>query len=172
MKKENIKEIFILPIMLIISEVINFIIMFGTREIITKFVSEENFTYEFFKRLDNISFFVIIIVSLLIYLCVGIKIFDKIGDEKTQKYSMIITAILIVVSYPVSELLTIVTGQYYYFIHMMICSPIASLIAALAGDIPYLYELLLILFSPVSILLIWLFSKIGDKKKKQSDSDV
>lgn len=100
------------------------------------------------------------------YFCVGIKIFDKIGDEKTKKYSMIITAILIAVSYPVSEILTIVTGQYY-LIHMMICSPIASLMAKPVGGIPYLYELLLVLFSPISVLLIWLFSKIGDRKKSK-----
>lgn len=84
------KNVFILPIVLLVSEIINYIIMFGFRAIIITFVPEKFFTYRFFKCMDNISFVITIIVSLLIYFCVGVKIFNKIGDEKSKKYSIFI----------------------------------------------------------------------------------
>lgn len=56
----------------------------------------------------------------------------------------------------------------YFIVHMEICSPIGNVLAYPFSEIPILYESLLIIFSPISILLIWLFSKTNIKSKMKN----
>ena len=149
MIKNKIKYTLILLLGLVISEIVNGII----------FVNFSNKKGYFKSNEEALTIF----VSLIFYFIMGIIVKYKFDDKRSSDKAFIITGKIVMFSYIFSIGLSISTGQYY-LIHMMICSPIASLIAGLAEDIPYLYELLSFLLSPISVVLIWLFSKIGSRK--------
>lgn len=153
-----------------LTEILNLIFYFLLNLCFSFYISKATPTKDIYIYIykDVTIEIILMLFSLLIYYFISKKIFVNFGDSKIQKYSAIITAILVIISYPVSELITQITGEYF-IIHMQICSPIAYLIAMpfSTSTINHLYEIILMLFSPVSILLIWLFSKIGNRKKKQ-----
>ena len=157
MIKNKIRYTLILLLGLVISEIINGII----------------FVNSLFKKggVNDLEEGLMISVSLILYFIMGNIIKRKFNDKRSKDKALLITGKIIMFSYIFSIGLSLSTGQYY-IIHMMICSPIAGLITEPVDDIPYLYEMLLTFFSPISVVLIWLFSKIGDRKKKQSDSDI
>lgn len=152
--KKCTKYFFLLILALAITEMFNGVIVFG-----------------FNKFLDVKGEFVSVCVSLILYFIFGKVFFSRITDNKSFNKSVIYVAIMIVISYIVSLLLTVLTGSYFLF-HMAICSPVGNLLAYPFSEISGLYELLLFIFSPISVLLIWLFSKIGNGKKNQNDLDI
>ena len=149
MDKINFKKFLILPLALFVTEILNSII----------FIAICHLTIN-----DTIRFSVLAVFSLLMYYFIGKKIFAKITDEKTKKYSAVITSVLIMISYPFSEILSRITGEFF-IVHIAYCSPIANLIAipfsTFQNDI--LSVILITIFSPISVVLIWLFSKIKKK---------
>lgn len=153
MKKINLKELFLLPVWIFITEILNTIFLS-----VLGFLSEN----------DTVRYVVLAILSLLMYYYIGKKILVKLNDNKIGRYSFYITSVLIMLSYPFSEFLTRKTGVYFIF-HMLVCSPIANLMVMPFDliDMPYEIAILLYaLFSPVNVILIWLFSKI----RKKSDN--
>lgn len=149
MGKISFKKFLILPLALFVTEILNSII----------FIAICNLTIN-----DTIRFSVLAVFSLLMYYFIGKKIFAKITDEKTRKYSAVVTSALIMISYPLSEYLAEITGEYF-IVHIAYCSPIANLIgiplSSIQNDI--LSMTLLTILSPISVVLIWLFSKIKKK---------
>lgn len=156
MIKNKIKYTLILLLCLTIAEIINAII----------------FVYSFSKEnyFNGFEVEIMASISLILYFFMGIIIHWTFKDKKSKDWALLTTGKIIMFSSFLSMVISMSTGQYY-LIHMMICSPIATLMTKPVDDIPMLYELLLILFSPVSALLIWLFSKIGDKKKTNTADD-
>ncbi len=143
MTKNKLKYTFILLLCLAISEIINgiiFVLSLGKDNYFNG--SEEG---------------LMILISLILYFVTGKFIVSKFNDKKSKNRALLVTGIIIVLSYLFSMGISINTGQYY-LIHMTICSPVGAFMAGPAENIPYLYELLLTLFSPVSVLLIWIFS--------------
>lgn len=116
----------------------------------------------FDKILNGKEEFVTIFVSLFMYFILGKICFSKLTDRESFRKAIIYVSIAIIVSYILSIGATMITGVYF-IIHMEICSPIGNILAYPFSKIPLLYELLLCIFSPVSVLLIWLFSKINMK---------
>lgn len=158
MKKSNLKEMFLLPILIFITEILNSIIL-----IVLGFLSEN----------DAVRYAVLAILSLLMYYYIGKKIIVKLNDNKIRRCSFCITAVLIMLSYPFSEFLTRKTGVYF-ICHMLACSPIANLMVMPFGliDTPYEIAILLnALFAPVNVVLICLFSKIKTKSKSDRTED-
>ena len=152
MKKLFVRSFFMLFITLAVTELINGIIIFY-----------------FGEMLPHSGYYLAAVLSVVMYFIIGIG-FSKIGNDKSRKYVLITMTVLIMFSCPFSMIISIATGQYY-MLHMMICSPIANLFATPFEETSN-WELIISLLSPISVLLIWLFSKIGDRKKKQSDSDI
>lgn len=109
----------------------------------------------------------IISASLIMYFLLGNMFFSKLTDQKSFGKSAIYVSIIIVISYILSIGATMLTG-IYFIVHMEICSPIGNVLAYPFSEIPILYESLLIIFSPISILLIWLFSKTNIKSKMKN----
>ncbi len=109
----------------------------------------------------------IISASLIMYFLLGNMFFSKLTDQKSFGKSAIYVSIIIVISYILSIGATMSTG-IYFIVHMEICSPIGNVLAYPFSEIPILYESLLIIFSPISILLIWLFSKTNIKSKMKN----
>ena len=149
MGKISFKKFLILPLALFVTEILNSII----------FIAICNLTIN-----DTIRYIVLAVFSLPMYYLIGKKIFAKITDEKAKKYSAVITSVLIMISYPLSEYLTEITGEYF-IVHIAYCSPMANIIAipfsTFQNDI--LSVILITIFSPISVVLIWLFSKIKKK---------
>ena len=113
----------------------------------------------------------IISASLIMYFLLGNMFFSKLTDRQSFCKSVIYVSIIIVISYILSIGATISTG-IYFIIHMEICSPIGNVLAYPFSEIPILYESLLCIFSPISILLIWLFSKINIKNRNSRDDSL
>ena len=109
----------------------------------------------------------IISASLIMYFLLGNMFFSKLTDQESFGKSAIYVSIIIVISYILSIGATMSTG-IYFIVHMEICSPIGNVLAYPFSEIPILYESLLIIFSPISILLIWLFSKTNIKSKMKN----
>lgn len=151
--KKCTKYFLLLTLALLITEIFNGVIVFGLN-----------------KFLDGREEIISVCVSLILYFIFGKVFFSKITDNKSFYKSMIYAAIMIVISYIVSLSLTVSTGGYF-LLHMEICSPVGNLLAYPFSEIPVLYELLLFLFSPISVVLIWLFSKIGSRKKLKHSAD-
>lgn len=151
--KKCTKYFLLLTLALLITEIFNGVIVFGLN-----------------KFLDGREEIISVCVSLILYFIFGKVFFSKITDNKSFYKSMIYAAIMIVISYIVSLSLTVSTGGYF-LLHMEICSPVGNLLAYPFSEIPVLYELLLFLFSPISVVLIWLFSKIGSRKKSKHSAD-
>lgn len=163
-----LKKTVILSLLLSASEIINAIVCFFAQEWSAYFKNRFNLSDDVYSIRDNVSYAVMAIVSLILYYVIGRKIFAKFSSEE-KKYSAIIVSILMVLSYPASELLTEIFGVYFIG-HMMICSPLAYVISMFFSEIEINYFLSIIilgLLSPISVLLIWLFSKIGRCKKEE-----
>lgn len=150
MDKIGLKKLLILPLALFVTEILNGII----------FIAVCNLTIN-----DTIRFIVLAVFSLLMYYFIGKKIFAKIKDEKFKKDTAIIASILILVSYPLSLFIAFVFRIEMLLNHIAYCSPIANLIAipfsTFQNDI--LSVILITIFSPISVVLIWLFSKVKKK---------
>lgn len=150
MNKFFYKNFFVLFIALAVTEIINGIIIFY-----------------FGEKLPYGGYYLTAVLSVVMYFIIGIG-FSKIGNDKSRKYALITIAVLIMISYPLSMIISMATGQYY-LIHMIICSPIAYIITPpLDGAIG---DYINILLSPISVVLIWLFSKIGSRKKLKHSAD-
>lgn len=121
----------------------------------------------FDKFIDGKYTVAIISASLIMYFLLGNMFFSKLTDQKSFGKSAIYVSIIIVISYILSIGATMLTG-IYFIVHMEICSPIGNVLAYPFSEIPILYESLLIIFSPISILLIWLFSKTNIKSKMKN----
>lgn len=121
----------------------------------------------FDKFIDGKYTVAIISASLIMYFLLGNMFFSKLTDQKSFGKSAIYVSIIIVISYILSIGATMSTG-IYFIVHMEICSPIGNVLAYPFSEIPILYESLLIIFSPISILLIWLFSKTNIKSKMKN----
>lgn len=151
MTKNKLKYTLMLLLSLAITEIINgiiFVVSLGKKDYFNG--SEE---------------WLMILISLILYFVTGKFIVSKFNDKKCKDRALLVTGIIIIFSSFFSMGLSISTGQYY-LIHMTICSPIGTFLAKPAENVPYLYELLLIMFSPISVLLIWLFSRT---KKSKND---
>ena len=164
-----LKKTVILSLLLLSSEIINAIVCFFAQEWSAFFIDKFNLPDDAYRVRDNISDVAMVIISLIMYFIIGRKVFAKFNSEE-KKYSAIIVSVLMVLSYPVSELLTEISGVYFIG-HMMICLPLAYVITMLFSEIEINYFLSIIIFgllSPISVVLVWLFSKIGAKKSKNN----
>lgn len=146
--KKDLKYSLLLLLSIVATEIINGIIVFCLG-----------------KFLDGKEEYVIIFVSIFIYFILGKLLFSRITDTESFRKSVIYVSIIIMLSYIVSLGATIATGIYFIF-HIMICSPIGNLLAYPFSEISPLYEVLLCVFSPISVLLIFLFSRT---KKSKND---
>lgn len=169
MNKAILKKTFILPVIMFITEILNTILFIALSFCISVLGFESYMlgnTYS--KTKDMIIEILLMFFSLLMYYFIGQKIFKNLGDDKIKKYSAIFTSVIIIISYPVSEFLTQITGEYF-ITHFVVCSPIAYLMSIpfSASTINHLWESVLALLSPISVLFTWLFSKIEVKKFKK-----
>lgn len=171
MNKKNLKILLLLLIIIFVLEVLNVIVyslfnFFIIPKIFPAIISGE--------KIDVLSHLFVTIFAIITYYIIGKKIFINIDSKNAKCKIAIVLAIIIVISYLIINFF--VFSDLFIAIHWDFFSPVAyTLLLPLQfseNNIPFLFELLLILLSPISVLLIWLFSKIGDKKKKQSDSDV
>jgi len=165
MSKKNLKYFLIVFLSLIIAEILNGIVFlisyFSVEQLVNKSIlpkmSEEN--------IDIICQIVVAIFAIIQYLFISKKVFCKHSDEKTKRNVLIILAVIIAVSYPLSAHFSILSGLFYST-HWSMCSPIAYvlLLPLMGKEIPILYGILFTILSPISVLLIWLFSKIKIKR--------
>ena len=152
MGKIKFKQMLILPLALFVTEILNSIV-FG----IVCYLTEN----------DEIRLITVAIFSLVMYYFIAKKIFVRINDKKTKKYSVIITSVLIMISYPFSQYLTEKTGEYF-IAHLVLCSPIANFLVAPFNE--NLSMIFLAIFSPVSVVLIWLFSKLNNLEQDKCEA--
>lgn len=169
MEKNMLKKIGILSVSLFFTEVINILTFLLCQFLSPYFISKYILSNDIYRTRDNVIYVVMAIVSLILYFIIGRMVFSKFSNEE-KKYSAIIVSILMILSYPVSELLTEISG-IYFIVHMIIGSPIAYVIAMplFEYEINYFLSIIILgLLSPISVLLIWLFGKIGEKKSKNN----
>lgn len=168
MKKILLNKIFMLSIILLITEVLNFIVFSFLNFLAIAFKSY--IPNDIFENRDVIIAIILMFVSLIMYYFIGKKIFINFGNDKIKKYSAIITSVIIIVSYPVSEFVTQILGEYF-IVHMIVCSPIAYFIAMpfATSEINHLYENILALLSPISVLLIYIVA-LKYKNKSRNNS--
>lgn len=165
MRKIVLKRSLILCVIIFILELLNLILYYFLRNFIASFIFKSTID-EIYDKSEVISYIVLIIFSLFSYYYIGKKIFVKLGSKNTRQYVAINSSIIIMLSYPVSEFITQITGEYFT-IHLMVCSPIAYLMAIPFSKNEITFVVVLVLFSPISVLLIWLFSRT-----KKSENDV
>lgn len=164
-QKNVLKKTVILSVSLFAVEIVNYIVSILIMEWSASFVEQFHDAY---KIRDNVISVVIDFISLIMYFIIGRIVFVRFSSEE-KKYSAIIVSALIIISYPASMLLTYLTGDYY-IVHMELCSPLCAYLVYPLRNIYGLYEILYTIFSPISVVLVWLFSKIG-KKKQIEDSN-
>lgn len=158
MKKIVLKKSFILCIILFFLELLNLIILYVLRSSIAYFLSKSTNIDNVYNVSEAISYIVLIIFSLFCYYYIGRKIFAKFGSKNIKKYVAIISSIIIILSYPFSEFITRISGEYF-IIHLMVCSPIAYVMSIPFSANEIIWVVFLALISPISVLFIWLFSK-------------
>lgn len=155
MSKKNLKAFILLLIAMFISEILNGIIYYGFYIFVDWSVSD-NF-------IEIICRIIVAIFALLSYLFIGKKIFSKIDGEKAKRKIVIILTVIIAISYPVSAQFSISYGLFYD-VYWSMCSPITYLLLLpfllIEHAMPILYGILFTVFSPISVILIWLFSLI------------
>lgn len=135
----------LLPFLLFVSELIEIVIGM----LLNSFISN--------NTLWNIT---ISIVSLVLYYIIGSKFFCKVKNDKMKVYSLCFTVLLILGSCILSIVLSYTKTDMFLF-HLTFCTPVANTLVSLfpVDKFDYLYEVLIVLFSPLSVLFTWMFSK-------------
>lgn len=175
MNKKDLKHFFILLISMVVSEILNGIVYLSSYSLIGYFITKDFISYVTEEKIDIICRIIVAIFAVISYFFISKKVLCKFGNEKYKHIALVLLSIIILLSYPLSAHFSILSG-WFYSIHWSMCSPIAYVLVLpfllLEKTIPILYEILFVLLSPISVLLIWLFSKIGNRKKKSEDSSV
>lgn len=122
------------------------------------------------KFLKGNEEYVIIFTSLLMYFILGRILFSKVTDTGSLRKAVFYASVTIMISYLAALGATAATGIYFIF-HIMICSPVGNLLAYPFSELSPLYEVLLCVFSPVSVLLVWLFGRIKKFPMHNSKND-
>lgn len=173
MKRENIKSFFILLIIMFVSEILNCIIYLLFLSLINQLIANGVIPPISGEKTDIISRIIVAVFALLIYYLVGKTIFSRIGDERAKRNIAILMSIIIALSYPIIAHFSIMF-EIFYSIHWSMCSPIADVLLLpftfTKNTVPILFEVVFILLSPISIMLIWLFSKVNVKKNTADEA--
>ena len=173
MNRNNLKIFILLLFAIFILTIMNGIVYYSFYFFIDWYNSKDAL-YMSQDNIDIICRIVVAIFALLSYWQIGKKIFSKINTEKGKKRITIILGVMIAISYPLSAQFSISYGLFYD-IYWSMCSPIAYvlLLPLLFKEhtTPLLSEMLLTIFSPISVVLIWLFSKIKTRKKPDNIED-
>lgn len=174
MNRKNLKYFLLLLLSMLISEILNGIVYLLSYHFISwdRLVEKGFISYMTADNVDIISRVLVAIFAIFSYAFIGKIILCKFTDEVYKRKAVIILAVIIVLSYLLVAYFSIQSGWFFYSIHWSMCSPIAAVLLLpfqfMEKTIPMLSEILFVLFSPISVLLIWLFSKInikGNKKK-------
>lgn len=167
MKKNILKKTVILSLSLFITEIINVLICILFRLLIKDKILF--YCHNLLMKYDRLTDVLMVSISLIMYYFIGRTVFAKFSS-KEKKYSAIIVSILTIISCLVAAVISNIVGGYY-MTHIIFCSPLPTVIGNYITNFNLSNNLLgafiIIFFTPISVLLIWLFSKIG--KKKQID---
>lgn len=167
MNKKDLKYFLILFLSLLVTEILNEIVFLISYFSVDKLVNKAILPKMSMENIDIICRILVAIFAIIQYLFISKKVFCKHSDEKMKRNVLIILAVIIVVSYPLSARFAISSGLFYST-HWSMCSPIAYvlLLPLMNKGLPILYGILSTILSPISVLLIWLFSKIKIKNTR------
>lgn len=149
---KKILEFFVLPVAHLLTIIVGSIIM----------ILCERFNCE-----KNITTFLILLFALIIYYFFGARYFNKIDDRKIKLYSCLFTSAVLILIYTIVFILSYTVSSAGLFI-VALGSPFADLIAGLfpVEKYKYLYEVLVSVLSPISVLIIIFFAKIQTNIRK------
>lgn len=175
MNRKDLKHFFILLISMVISEILNGIVYLSSYSLIEYFITKILISYMTAEKIDIICRIIVAIFAVLSYLFMSKKIFCKFSSERSKHIALVLLSIIIFLTYPLSAYFSILSG-WFYSIHWSMCSPVADVLLLpflfLEETIPMLYEVLFVLLSPISILFIWLFSKINIRNRNSRDDSL
>lgn len=173
MNRKDLKYFFILLISMVVSEILNGIVYLSSYFLIHNFIAKDLMSHISGESIDIICRILVVIFAVLSYLFMSKKIFCKFSNEKSKHIALVLLSIIIFLTYPLSAYFSILSG-WFYSIHWSMCSPVADVLLLpflfLEETIPMLYEVLFVLLSPISILFIWLFSKINIRNRNSGDT--
>ena len=171
--KKYIKCFFVLLLSMIVLEILNGIVYLFTYFTLNSIITKGFIPYITEESVDIICRITVAVFSIISYFFIGKKILGKYDDNKYKRNVLIVLAVTIALSYPLAAYFCIQIGLFYS-IHWSMCSPVTyillSPILLIEETIPLLYEILFTLLSPISVLLIWLFSKT--KVNQESDGSL
>ncbi|MBQ8981741.1 MAG: hypothetical protein IJ077_09060 [Eubacterium sp.] len=150
--KHKFNYYLILPASLLIAEVINISVFY--------------LLSAFFHN-DKLNYLIVSIISIAGYYIIGNCFYRKIITENAQKISVVITIVTILLSYIFVDVLSFYGIDYFLF-HLAFGSPVANYTTYFfnINKHAYLYEIIVTVLSPVSVVLIAFFEKLGRRNKK------
>lgn len=170
MNKKDLKSFFVLLISMAISEVLNMILYVFSYFLVVDLNKKYYISDSVAEYTDIICLVIISAFSLLSYFIIGKNVLCKFS-EKNKRNALIILAIftLIFCMFIRFNGFGVLFGVLIGSLCLEACSPIPYLLFSLFSlsnyDTLFFLELLYIFCTPVSVVLIWLFSKIGGHKK-------
>lgn len=160
MNKKDLESFFVLLISMAISTVLNMILYVFSYFLVVDLNKKYYISYSVVEYTDIICLVIISAFSLLSYFIIGRNVLCKFS-EKNKRNALIVLAIL-----------TLIFCMFIRFsgfgvligsLCLEVCSPITyllfSLLALIDNDLPFFFELLYIFCTPISVLMIYLFSK-------------
>ena len=143
------KYYIILPALLLILEIINI----GVFDLLSMIYHN-----------DKLNYLIISTISITGYYIIGNSFYRKIIKENAQELSLVLTIIIILLSYIVADVLSLY-GMDDLLFHLVFGSPVANYITYFfnINKYAYMYEIIVTILSPVSVVLIVIFEKIGRK---------
>lgn len=171
MNRKDLKHFFILLISMVISEILNGIVYLSSYSLIEYFITKILISYMTAEKIDIICRIIVAIFAVLSYLFMSKKIFCKFSNERSKHIALVLLSVIIVLSYLFARFSSPM-GGLLNSIHLSMCSPVAYVLYLPETTIPLLTDLLLALLSPISVLLIWLFSKINIRNRTSRDDSL
>lgn len=173
MNKKDLKYFFILLISMVISEILNGIVYLSSYSLIEYFITKILISYMTAEKIDIICRIIVAIFAVLSYLFMSKKIFCKFSNKRSKHIALVLLSVIIVLSYLFARFSSPM-GGLLNSIHLSMCSPVAYALylpfLMTENTIPLLSDLLFILLSPISVLLIWLFSKINIRNRNSGET--
>ncbi len=175
MNRKDLKYFFILLISMVVSEILNGIVYLSSYFLIHNFIAKDLMSHISGESIDIICRILVVIFAVLSYLFMSKKIFCKFSNERSKHIALVLLSVIIVLSYLFARFYSSMVGLFNT-IHLSMCSPVAYALylpfLMTENTIPLLSDLLFILLSPISVLLIWLFSKINIKNRNSRDDSL
>lgn len=175
MNRKDLKYFFILLISMAISEILNGIVYLSSYFLIHNFIAKDLMSHISGESIDIICRILVVIFAVLSYLFISKKIFCKFSNERSKRIALVSLSVIIVLSYLFARFFSPM-GELLNSIHWSMCSPVTYTLFLpfyMTGTtIPLLSDLLLALLSPISVLLIWIFSKINMKNSNSVDDSL